>query len=243
MKKAVISLSGGMDSTSLLIHLLSQKFMVKAYNFDYGSRQNALEIKRIQENLFYLRRKGFNIQFQHLNLREIFNESNSALFIKNDIDIPEEHYTAINQKVTVVENRNAIFSNIIFSKALSWANKTGEDIVISLGIHSGDHAIYKDCTPEFRDAMEKAMKIGNDNSEKVNYYVPFIHQTKRDILFDLRINCFHLGLDFYKILKNTLTCYNPNDLGESCGKCGSCVERLEAFERINEKDPIDYIKQ
>jgi 7-cyano-7-deazaguanine synthase len=242
MKKAVISLSGGMDSTSLFIHLLANEYFVKAYNFDYGSRQNSLEIKRIQENIFYLQRHGFNVQLQHINLKEIFNESNSALFIKNEMEIPEEHYTSASQKVTVVENRNAIFSNIIFSKALSWANKTGEDVVISLGIHSGDHAIYKDCTPEFREAMEKAMKLGNDNSERVNYYVPYINKTKEDILIELKENCWHLKLDFYEILKNTLTCYNPNELGESCGKCGSCIERLEAFERINEKDPLTYIK-
>lgn len=245
MKKlAIISLSGGMDSTSLLIHLLANDYQVKIFNFDYGSRQNKLEFERIQINLNYLRIRGLvgKFKFYYLDLKEIFNDSNSALFIENNIDIPEEHYTAENQKVTVVENRNAIFSNILFGKALSWANKENNDVVIALGIHSGDHAIYKDCTPEFRDAMEYAMKLGNDNSERVSYYTPYLNGNKVSILKDLEQNCKKLYLYFYTILSNTNTCYNPDEFGNSCGKCGSCVERLEAFEELKLKDPLSYIE-
>lgn len=243
MKKlAIISLSGGMDSTSLLIHLLANDYQVKIFNFDYGSRQNKIELEKIIINLNYLALRGLRdkFEFKNLDLKQIFNDSNSALFHKNNVAIPEEHYTAENQKVTVVENRNAIFSNILFGKALSWANKENNKVIIALGIHSGDHAIYPDCKPEFRDAMEKAMKLGNDNSERINYYTPYLEGNKKSILEDLIFNCNKLALNPYTILSNTNTCYNPDENGIACGKCGSCVERLEAFELLDMKDPILY---
>jgi 7-cyano-7-deazaguanine synthase len=237
MKKAVLSLSGGMDSTSLLIHLLANDYEVKVYSFDYGQKHR-VELERAWRNIQYLRSQGFLIAYQVIDLKSVFNESKSAL--TSTTKVPEGHYAEENMKATVVENRNAIFASIIFSKALSWANETKKDVKICLAIHSGDHAIYPDCRPEFRDALNHAFKIGNWNSERVDFYLPYIEGNKKSILEDCSDCCVRLDLDFSLIMRDTNTCYNPDEQGRSCGKCGSCVERVEAFIHAGLQDPITY---
>ena len=239
MKKAVLSLSGGMDSTCLLIHLLSKGYEVKCYSFDYGQRHK-VELERVSENIDYLKSLNFPVCWRIIDIKSAFDESASALLPQSGVDIPEGHYADENMKKTVVENRNGIFSSIIYGKALSWANKENDNVLISLGLHSGDHAIYPDCRPESREAFAHAFKISNWNSEKVGYYTPFITGDKFSIILEAVKNCDILNLDFTTILSNTNTCYNPNEKGESCGKCGSCTERLEAFEKLGIKDPVSY---
>ena len=115
-------------------------------------------------------------------------------------------------------------------------------ITIGLGVHSGDHTIYPDCRQEFFTAIEDAFKIGNWESERIQYYLPYIEKNKHYILKDALKICKKLNLDFDRIFSNTNTCYNPNKKGESCGKCGSCTERLEAFELLKRTDPVTYSK-
>lgn len=240
MKKAVLSLSGGMDSTCLLIHLLKEGYDVRCYSFDYGQRHR-LELERVQENINYLTHKGFNIPWQLIDLRSVFSESGSALLPQSGIDVPEGHYADENMKATVVENRNGIFASIIYAKALGWANETKSNVLISLGIHAGDHQIYPDCRPESREAFAHAFKISNWGSELVDYYTPYEQGNKFTILEEALHNSTFLSLDFFKLLANTNTCYNPNERGQACGKCGSCTERLEAFEQLGLKDPVQYV--
>lgn len=102
------------------------------------------------------------------------------------------------------------------------------------------NSIYPDCTPSFYNAIEYAFKTGNWESDRVNYYLPYMEKDKYFILTDSQVNCSKLNLDFNTIFKNTNTCYKPSITGESCGKCGSCVERLEAFEKLRIKDPVIY---
>ena len=243
-KRAVLAVSGGMDSTGLLMKLLAEGYEIRAYSFDYGQKHK-IEIERLRKNVDFLFSQGSNLKaWSIIDLKTVFNESRSALvpsiYAGITPEIPEGHYAEENMVSTVVENRNAIFSSIIFGKALAWANETGENVDICLGIHSGDHDVYPDCRPEFRDALEHAMKIGNYGSEKVNYYTPYLLGNKRTILLDTLDNCEKLGFDFDAILSNTNTCYNPDELGRSCGKCGSCVERVEAFLEIHLVDPVPY---
>lgn len=240
MKKAVLSLSGGMDSTCLLIHLLANDYEVRCYSFDYGQK-HIIELERVKQNIEYLKSRGYDIPWSIINLKSAFSESSSAL-VSSRVDVPEGHYADENMKATVVENRNAIFSSIVYGKALAWANQVDSDVLISLGIHSGDHQIYPDCRPESRDALAKAFKISNWGSEKVDYYTPYLNGDKYSILEDTITNCMILMLDFDIILANTNTCYNPNERGESCGKCGSCTERLEAFEKLGLEDPVKYAR-
>ena len=108
------------------------------------------------------------------------------------------------------------------------------------GQHLISNSIYPDCRQEFRDALNHAFQIGNWGSERVDYYTPYLEGDKFTILEDAKINSERLGLDFDVILANTNTCYNPNEKGESCGKCGSCQERLLAFNKLGVKDPVTY---
>lgn len=238
-KRAVLSVSGGMDSTSLLINLLAGGFQVKCYSFDYGQKHK-IELERLRNNIKLLQSKGLPVSYAVIDIKDAFNESNSSLMKDSKEDIPEGHYESENMKSTVVENRNVIFSSIIYGKALSWANRTSSSVAISLGIHAGDHHIYADCRPESRDALDKAFSLSNENSELIYYYTPYLNVNKKEILMDVISNCKKLNIDFYEVMSNTNTCYNPNDKGESCGKCGSCTERLEAFDELNIKDPVTY---
>lgn len=239
-KIAVLSLSGGMDSTSLLLHLLQKGYSVHCISFSYGQK-HIVELNRVKQNLTYLRDKRVNIDWDVVYLDSIMKTFHSAL-TDTSISVPEGHYADENMKLTVVPNRNAIFSSIIYGKALSLATKYNTDVIISLGTHSGDHAIYPDCRPEFHEALDHAFQIGNWGSEKITSYLPYLDGDKYTILQDAYQNCKLLGLDFETVFRNTNTCYQPNEKGESCGKCGSCTERLEAFEKLGIKDPVDYVR-
>ena len=159
-KKAVISLSGGLDSTCLLMHLLANGYdEIRAYSFDYGQK-HSVELKKVKKNIKFLQRKGYNIEHQVINVRDVFSDSASSLHRGGEA-IPKGHYEDETMKSTVVENRNIIFSAIVYGKALGWANKTGDNVVITLGIHAGDHCIYPDCRPESHEAAKHLFKISN----------------------------------------------------------------------------------
>lgn len=241
MKKAIISLSGGLDSTCLLMYLLSNDYEVRSYSFDYGQKHD-IELKKVKKNIKFLQSKGFPVTHQIINLKDVFSDSASSLHQGGE-NIPHGHYADENMKSTVVENRNVIFSAIIYGKALSWANKTLDNVVITQGIHSGDHAIYPDCTEESRAAAEHLYKISNWNSERVDFIAPFVNIDKTGVLSAGIKAMTKMGFtkgEIKKVLKNTHTCYDPDEKGRSCGKCGSCTERLEAFSLVGMKDPIEY---
>ncbi len=237
-KLAVLSLSGGMDSTCLLIHLLALGNEVHCISFDYGQKHK-VELERAKANVQYLTEKGFKVSHQIMDLSSVMGGFESALTTPG-IEVPEGHYEQENMKMTVVPNRNAIFSSIVYGYALSLATKFGVNVNISLGIHSGDHAVYPDCCPEFRTALEHAFKIGNWDSEKVSYYVPYLEGNKTSILEDCLTNCTALNLDFDTVLGNTNTSYNPDSEGRASGKSGADIERIEAFINIGRKDPVEY---
>lgn len=239
-KKCVISLSGGLDSTSLALEMLSQGYEIRAYGFNYGQKHD-IELQLVKKNIEYLRSLGYPITHQVIDLRDCFSESNSSLHQGGD-KIPEGDYRDETMKSTVIENRNIIFSSIIYGKALAWANKTQEDVLITLGLHAGDHTIYPDCRPESQELAKELFKISNWGSERVDYVAPFIHIDKGEVLKRGIEACKKLGVDWKVIYTNTISCYTPNEKGESCGKCGTCVERIEAFEKLGLKDPIKYVE-
>ena len=242
-KKAVISLSGGLDSTCLLMHLLANGYdEIRAYSFDYGQK-HSVELKKVKKNIKFLQRKGYNIEHQVINVRDVFSDSASSLHRGGEA-IPKGHYEDETMKSTVVENRNIIFSAIVYGKALGWANKTGDSVVITLGIHAGDHCIYPDCRPESHEAAKHLFKISNWNSEAVDYIAPFEYIDKGEVLRRGVVAMKSLGFtkaNIESVLKNTHTCYNPDEKGRSCGECGSCRERLEAFEKNGMEDPLEYL--
>ena len=156
-KQAVLSLSGGMDSSSLLLHLLANGYEVTALGFDYGQKHK-VELERATSLVQYLKENNQPVTHQIIKLDGLQQLLNSAL-VTGGNDVPEGHYEQDNMKATVVPNRNKIFSSLIQAAALSIATKNigdnctvGQEVAIAMGIHAGDHAIYHDCRQEFRDA-------------------------------------------------------------------------------------------
>ena len=256
MKQAVLSLSGGMDSSTLLLHLLANDYKVTALSFDYGQKHR-VELERAQELVDYLNSKADEtlakndlgetikhnfepITYQSIKLDGLTSLLDSALVEGGD-DVPEGHYEEDNMKATVVPNRNKIFSSLIQSVALSIANKTESAVKIAMGIHAGDHAIYPDCRQEFRDADYKAFAEGNWEASRVSSYTPYLNGDKFDILKDGEICCKELNIDFNEVYKRTNTSYKPTAEGLSDYKSASSVERIEAFLKLGRKDPVIYV--
>lgn len=228
MKKAILSLSGGLDSTCLLMYLLAHDYEVRAYSFQYGQKHQ-VELEKVKRNIEFLQGKRFKLSHQIIDLRDCFSDSNSSLHVGGE-PIPEGHYASENMKSTVIENRNVIFSAIIYGKALSWANKTESNVDVFLGLHSGDHCCYPDTSEESRIACEHAFKVSNWGSERVGYEAPFNHMDKGGVLAEGLRAMTILGFNDYEInlvLGNTHTCYNPDPEGRSCGRCGSCIEESQ----------------
>jgi 7-cyano-7-deazaguanine synthase len=224
-KHVVVSLSGGMDSSTLLLRCLKDYDTVTAISFDYGQKHR-VELERAQSLVNYLNGnverteqdqlgtitvvgKNFNpINYRQIKLDGLVDLLDSALVTGGE-DVPEGHYAEDNMKATVVPNRNKIFASITQAVALSVANRTGENCDIAMGIHAGDHAIYPDCRQEFRDADDAAFRMGNWDAERVGYFTPYLEGDKFTILQDGEVLCKDLGLDFDEVYKRTNTSYKP----------------------------------
>jgi len=237
-KHAVVSLSGGMDSTTVLLKCLKEFETVTALSFDYGQKHR-VELERAQSLVDYLNASGFNIKYRVIKLDGLTDLLNSALVEGGD-EVPEGHYAEDNMKATVVPNRNKIFASITQAVALSVADKTEENTVIAMGIHSGDHAIYPDCRQEFRDLDFEAFRSGNWGSERVMVYTPYLDGDKFTILQDGEYLTKYLNLDFDDVYRRTNTSYKPYPSGNSDYKSASSVERIEAFIALGRPDPVQY---
>ena len=257
-KHAVVSLSGGMDSSTLLLRALSEFDTVTALSFDYGQKHR-VELDRAQSLVNYLNENGQNVTYRVIKLDGLVDLLNSAL-VTGGAEVPEGHYAEENMKATVVPNRNKIFASITQAVALSIANETEEETSIALGIHAGDHAIYPDCRQSFRDADDAAFRIGNWDADRVSYFTPYLLGDKFDILEDGLVLCEQLGIDFDEVYSRTNTSYKPMthliDKEVSIGphrkemqkvpvwfsdyKSASSVERIEAFIKLGRKDPVAY---
>ena len=237
-KNVVVSLSGGMDSSTLLLRCLSEYDNVTALSFDYGQKHR-VELERAQQLVGYLLQNGLNVNYQIIKLDGLSTLLNSAL-VTGGAEVPEGHYEQDNMKETVVPNRNKIFASITQAVALSVANETKENTDIALGIHAGDHAIYPDCRQEFRDADDAAFRIGNWEAERVGYFTPYLETDKLGILKDGEVLVKQLKINFDEVYKRTNTSYKPYPSGNSDYKSASSVERIEAFINLGRKDPVQY---
>lgn len=237
---AVMALSGGMDSTSLLLHLLSKGYEVTAISFNYGQK-HVLELERASSLIAYLGEHNIEVRHHIADLTSATALFESHLLQSGD-EVPRGHYEEDNMKATVVPNRNALFSSLLYGTALSIANAKESAVEVVLGVHSGDHAIYPDCRPEFYRALEHAFAIGNWDSERVKFTLPYLHSDKTGILRDAEQAIESLRLDFDEVFRRTLTSYQPDAQGRSDGATGSDVERILAFNAIGKMDPVEYTK-
>ena len=255
-KNVVVSLSGGMDSSTLLLRCLSEYDNVTAISFDYGQKHK-VELERAQELVDYINKNctdencygGCRVNYQVIKLDGLVNLLNSNLVEGGD-EVPEGHYEEDNMKATVVPNRNKIFASLVQAVALSAANANGNDTDIALGIHAGDHAIYPDCRQEFRDADDAAFRTGNWDADKVGYFTPYLEGDKFDILKDGEVLCEKLGIEFDEVYSRTNTSYKPIKYYHrpetnawkwySDYKSASSVERIEAFIKLGRPDPVAY---
>ena len=247
-KHCVVSLSGGMDSSTLLLRALKEYDTVTGISFDYGQKHR-VELERAQSLVKWLNfmrlvegksKYAFSkIKYSQIKLDGLADLLDSAL-VEGGKDIPEGHYENSNMKETVVPNRNKIFASITQAVALSIANRTGETCDIALGIHAGDHAVYPDCRQEFRDADDAAFRAGNWDAERVGYFTPYLKGNKFTILQDGELLCKELGLEFDEVYKRTNTSYKPYPSGNSDYKSASSVERIEAFIELGRPDPVQY---
>jgi len=219
--KAVIIYSGGMDSFTLF-HKALRTFgsqNVRALSFDYGQRH--------KKELEYAHAEALRCGVEHhiIGLQSVTKLLGGSA-LTDDIAVPEGHYAQENMKLTVVPNRNMMMLSI----AVAYAVSQGAEQVW-FGAHAGDHDIYPDCRASFVEAMDTVTQIAN--YQPVRVVAPFQELTKKTILEA----GFSYGLSSQDY-KRSWTCYKGGEL--ACGKCGSCVERLEAFEAVGHIDPLLY---
>lgn len=211
--KSVLLLSGGLDSTTLLYDLLSEGDEVLALSIFYGQKHKK-EISAAKEIA-----KLAKIKHIIKDISGVFGES---ALTSDTLAVPEGHYTDLSMKQTVVPNRNMIFLSIALSLAIS--EKFDR---VAYAAHAGDHTIYPDCRPEFVEALGNVFPLAD--WFKVNLFAPYVNLSKKEIC--------KRGLDLHAPLELTWSCYKGEET--HCGKCGTCVERKEAF--LGTLDPTRYL--
>ena len=215
--KSLVVHSGGMDSTVLLYQLLQAGDEVKALSINYGQRHSR-ELEAARALCAEL-----GVEHRVADLSGLSDLLAGSALTSSDIEVPEGHYAEDNMKATVVPNRNMI----LLSVAAGWAISSKYDS-IAYAAHTGEHSIYPDCRNEFAEALDGAIRLADWH--EVSLYRPFVDMTKADIV---SVGA-KLGVPFEK----TWSCYKGQNL--HCGRCGTCVERREAFYLAGVEDPTTY---
>jgi 7-cyano-7-deazaguanine synthase len=227
--KAVVLLSGGLDSTVLLASTLHAGRQVLPIAFDYGQRhrQELFAAREIQRAFRYP--KGdwdvHSLKIVDLDALNTVAKGSSQL---GDLPVPHGHYAEESMKATVVPNRNMTMLALATAYAIS--NGAAE---VAYAAHAGDHTIYPDCRPAFAEVMRKAISLCDYESRTPLLVTPFISISKADIVI--------IGRDLSAPMHLTYSCYEGRE--HHCGLCGTCVERKEAFEVAGVKDPTQYYKE
>lgn len=228
MKKVVVLLSGGLDSSTVLAMLQKEDVQIYALSFNYA-QNHAIELDKVRSFI-----KNYNVAAHKVINLDLSAFNNTAL-INEVLEVPkyESAEELGNQiPVTYVPARNTIF----LSYALGFAEVVGaSDIYI--GAHMEDSANYPDCRPEYLESFEAMANLATKASvegQKINIHAPLIEMSKAEIV----ANGLEIGVDY----SSTISCYDPNEKGHSCGKCHACLVRIRAFENNNIQDPIEYVR-
>ena len=215
--KALVLFSGGLDSTVLSSQMKQEATETRLLSIDYGQR-HAKELDHSQKVADHL-----GLVHEILKLPQLGTILGGSSLTDKNLILPEGHYAEESMKSTVVPNRNMILLALAGGHALSIGFDT-----IAYAAHAGDHTIYPDCRPEFADAMNKALGLADWNN--LNLHRPYVEMTKSDLV--------SLGEELNAPLHLTWSCYAGGEI--HCGKCGTCVERKEAFALANIPDPTKY---
>lgn len=214
--KVVVLHSGGLDSSVLLYHLRDQGLEVFPLSIWYGQRHaRELEFASILA--------GHTFPSRHVDLQELAEVLKGSSQTDSEVEVPEGHYAADNMSITVVPNRNMILFAVATAHAISLKAR-----YVAYAAHAGDHAQYADCRPEFFNAIGHAIELCDYNAPQAK--APFIAWTKSDIVK----RGAELGVPF----EATWSCYKGGLI--HCGRCGTCVERAEAFHLAGVPDPTEY---
>lgn len=217
-KKTLVVCSGGLDSVTLAYHVAATQQLMGLLTFDYGQRHK----KEIEFAALAAKRLG--VSQRVLDISPIGQLLTSSL-TDNDIAVPEGHYAADNMSATVVPNRNAIMLTIAFGLA----DSMGADAV-AIAVHGGDHFIYPDCRPAFIQAFAAMQALAIGKTPAIELYSPYLTVSKGDIAKQ--------AVKYHVPIHETWSCYNGGDI--HCGRCGTCVERLEAIAYANADDATPY---
>ena len=219
--QAILSLSGGLDSAVLCAALREKggEISVLPVFFRYGSKHNPREEKAARAVAVH-----FALELSIIDLRAAFAGISSALLTIDPRPIPRVEYSSESMGLTLVPGRNLIFASVLAGMAESAGIPS-----IALATHGGDHHLYPDCRPEFNEALAGVVACGSGG--RVTVATPFASLNKMEIVrLGMRLDApFHL----------TRSCYEAEE--QSCGLCGTCIERLAAFEANGIADPIAYI--
>ena len=223
-KKAVVLLSGGIDSATVLALVVNKmKYSANVITIDYHQK-NRFEIEASKKIV-----RSFNLK-NHIILQINMNEIGGSALTSNKIDIPEGKSNREDIPVTYVPARNMIF----LSLAVAWAEVIDSQDIF-YGANNIDYSGYPDCRPEFISAFERATNLGTKagiDKKHIKINSPLIDMTKAQII--------KLGVKYGVDYSLTFSCYNPDSNNRSCGKCDSCIIRKKAFLKANVKDPTIY---
>jgi len=218
MLKTMVICSGGMDSVALAHRVASARILTGLITFDYGQR-HAKEITFAAAAAVRL-----NVPHHIIDIRTI-GAALTGSALTDDIDVPDGHYAEETMKLTIVPNRNAIMLTIAYG--LAAAQKAD---AVAAAVHGGDHFIYPDCRPGFIHAFAAMQDAALEGYADVALYTPYLNGSKADIAVD--------GAAHGTLFAETWSCYKGGDL--HCGRCGTCVERREAFDIAGIDDPTVY---
>jgi 7-cyano-7-deazaguanine synthase len=216
--KTIVICSGGLDSVTLAHQVAAKHTLAGLISFNYGQRH--------RKELDFAARAATRLNVPHtiMDISYIGAElSGSAL--TDDVAVPDGHYAEESMKITVVPNRNAIMLSIAYGIAAA----RGLDAVAA-AFHGGDHFIYPDCRPAFVEKFAAMQNAALDGMHNIQLDAPFLHKTKADIVT--------AGAALNVPFAETWSCYKGGEI--HCGRCGTCVERREAFHLANVDDPTHY---
>ena len=224
--KAVILLSGGLDSTTCLAIAKNQGFDLNALTLNYGQRHD-FELKSAQKIVDHFQIKNHSVV--NINLAQF---GGSAL--TDEIDVPKDRSESemTDIPITYVPARNTVF----LSLALAWA-ETINAFNIFIGVNVLDYSGYPDCRPEYIAAFEKTANLATKagvSGERFKIHTPLINMKKSEII----LNGLKLGVDY----SLTSSCYDPLKNGTPCGHCDACILRLKGFQEADAIDPLSYQK-